>query len=216
MVSHPAQFSEHIIDQIHQRLDPRKQRRILDPFAGTGGIHELRRWGHNTVGVEIEPKWARWHPLTETGDATDLKWRARSFDAIVTSPAYGNRLADAYVPKKMDTSTRLSYRISLGQDLKAGNAGGMHFGDDYKELHRKAWSEAERVLRRGGLFILNCKNFYKAGVEQLVCEWHTEALVDLGLVVLADDEITAPNRGFTFSPNRQRLPERLITLEKPE
>src|SRR3982750_3152473 len=67
---------------------------VLDPFAGIGRIHQLEDLdrGIITEGVEIEPEWAALDPRTRLGDATALPehWAA-AFDAVVTSPCYGNR-----------------------------------------------------------------------------------------------------------------------------
>lgn len=210
---HPAQFSPAILDLLRLHLDPAKHRRVLDPFAGVGNIHQLRDHGFETVGVEIEARWARASKYTEKGDATDLRWRARSFDAIVTSPTYGNRLADRYVPKAGDTSKRLSYRISLGIDLRSNNTGQLQWGDRYRTLHEKAWAESVRVLRPGGRFILNCKNHLRNGEEQKVCEWHIETLIGLGLVYSHEVEVEGP-QGFKFSPTPNRCPEMIYVLDK--
>lgn len=73
---------------------------ILDPFAGVGGVHELQTLGYRTVGVEIEPRWAAAHPNTFVGDATALDFPDGSFDAVVTSPVYGNRMSDTYTGER--------------------------------------------------------------------------------------------------------------------
>ena len=90
---HPARFNDRILEAADQLLGPRLGW-ILDPFAGTGRVHELRRSGRFTIGVEIEPEWAAMHPRTIVGSALALPFGAETFDAIVTSPTYGNRMAD--------------------------------------------------------------------------------------------------------------------------
>lgn len=70
--------------------------RVLDPFAGVGGIHQLRAAGYETVGVELEPEWACASQWTIVGDSRGLPFPDGRFDAVVTSPAYGNRMADSY------------------------------------------------------------------------------------------------------------------------
>jgi hypothetical protein len=75
---HPARFTDVIIERVQRILDAEHGTpildapapRVLDPFAGTGGVHELI--GYETLGVELEPEWAALHPRTILGDATAL------------------------------------------------------------------------------------------------------------------------------------------------
>lgn len=97
---HPAPFPQYILDEFAliltaQRRHVGRALRILDPFAGIGRVHNLPDRLGETVGVEIEPEWAACRAGTIVGDATQLpdEWTS-SFDAVVTSPCYGNRLAD--------------------------------------------------------------------------------------------------------------------------
>lgn len=98
---HPAPFHPAVLDIAVTELTPLLVRpgqrlRVLDPFAGIGGIHELQqRLRCETTGVELLPHWAEAHERTIVGDATRLLvgWTS-SFDAVVTSPCYGNRMAD--------------------------------------------------------------------------------------------------------------------------
>lgn len=84
--------------------------RVLDPMAGTGErLREMdtqwRKWAAETGdiddvivrGVEIETAWDNIDmSIVEHGNAMDLRanFRPGSFEAIVTSPTYGNRYAD--------------------------------------------------------------------------------------------------------------------------
>lgn len=95
-VAHPAIFSDAILPVLARMLGP-EHRRVLDPFAGVGRIHELRGlvdWELVTIGVEIEPEWATVHTDTQVGNALALPFASGVFDAVITSPTYGNRLAD--------------------------------------------------------------------------------------------------------------------------
>lgn len=105
---HPATFTPAILEVIRAWLDAHQfAGSIVDPFAGIGGIHGLATPERPTLGVELEPEWARQHRNTIQGDSTNLGavlryWGARTFypghvGAIITSPAYGNRMADNYV-----------------------------------------------------------------------------------------------------------------------
>lgn len=96
----PARYSEPIIDQIRIELRSRliTDGTILDPFCGVGGVHVLRDDGYDTLGVEIEPEFAVCDYRTTEGDSTRLTTipamqpHVGRVRAIVTSPAYGNRM----------------------------------------------------------------------------------------------------------------------------
>ncbi len=173
-VSHPARYSTNLIPIFADILDGYDH--VLDPFAGTGRIHELPM---HTVGVEIEPEWAALHPDTVEGSALELPWEDAEFDAVCTSPTYGNRLADSH--NASDPERRRSYTHDLGRKLSADNSGAMQWGDEYREFHETAWAEAVRVLRHGGRFVLNIKDHIRGGQRQYVTDWHVGVLRDLGL-----------------------------------
>lgn len=103
--SHPAKFPRYVLDRIglYVRAESRQLRRrvrVLDPFAGVGRIHDLPSRYAETTGVEIEPEWASCRANTICGDATQLPadWSMR-FDAAITSPCYGSRMADHHEAK---------------------------------------------------------------------------------------------------------------------
>ena len=190
-VSHPARYSVELLPLFAELLDAYCTTgcEVLDPFAGTGRIHELQPdW--DTHGIEIEPEWANLHGSTIEGDALNLPFSSGSFDAIVTSPTYGNRLADSH--NASDPDRRRSYTHDLGRDLSNNNSGTLHWrttkpGDQaigsasYREFHRGAWSEAVRVLKSGGVFILNMKDHWRDGNLQPVTAWHCHELGRQGL-----------------------------------
>jgi SAM-dependent methyltransferase len=183
-VSHPARYSSGMVEFFASMLDQVRHHRVLDPFAGTGGIHALTEFGFDTVGVELEPEWARLHDRTICGSALELPFDGgTTFDAIVTSPTYGNRLADSH--NASDPHLRRSYTHDLGRQLSDGSSGAMQWGDEYREFHRAAWAEAKRVLAFGGRFVLNIKDHIRGGEWQDVAGWHVDTLVELGFCVRA-------------------------------
>ncbi len=171
MTAHPAKFSDTILTRIDALLESRcdiADRLVLDPFAGTGKIHQLH--GITSVGVEIEPEWAGMHPRTIVANALHLPFATGRFDGIITSPTYGTRLADHH--RARDGSRRHSYTHTLGRTLHADNSGTLHWGGPYRDFHAAAWTECLRVLRPGGFVILNVSNHIRGGHEQPVAQWH--------------------------------------------
>jgi tRNA G10 N-methylase Trm11 len=175
---HPAKFSDTALDAANAVLGADPDLRVLDPFAGVGSVHHLP---YRTVGLEIEPEWAAAHSGTLVGDAKALPFGDGTFDAAVTSPCYGNRMADHHEAR--DASIRHTYRHCLGRPLSDGSAGSLQWGDAYRELHHRAWGEVYRVLRPDGLCLVVVSDHVRKGLRQRVVDWHVQALLDAGFSV---------------------------------
>lgn len=207
---HPAKYTDALLLTMAQMLKGR--RRILDPFGGTGKVFLLEAWlpDAQIEAVEIEPEWAAINPRTTHGNALDLPWPAGYFDAVCTSPTYGNRMADQSI---MATA---KYRANLGRRLHPDNSGAMNWGDKYRDFHVAAWTEARRVLQPGGAFVLNIKDHIRGGEVQHVTEWHVKTLQGLGFVEREHKRINTPSMRYGRNGDKRVEYESVIlfTLEE--
>lgn len=209
---HPAKFSAPILTEMQRALDHHGHGlRVLDPFAGVGLIHTLE--GHKTIGVEIEPEWANVHPRTIVGDALLLPFAAGSFDAVATSPTYGNRMADQYDGR--DGSRRYTYRTALDRPLHPRNTARLQWGPGYWHRHWSAWCEARRVLRPGGVFVLNVSDHVRKGETIEVVAWHRARLLDLGFMLASDEDVSTPRMGHGANREARADAEHVMTFQLP-
>lgn len=193
MIGHPATYSAPVLDCFAKHIPNGAY--VLDPFAGTGKIHNLSEGCDTvTVGIELEPEWAQMREGTIVGDARHLPFADGTFTVIATSPVYGNRMSDHHDAKdkckKCDgagckscvgtgLSMRKTYKHQLGRDLSPGSSAVLQWGPDYRAFHILAWAEAVRVLCDGGMFLLNVSDHIRKGSVVPVTEWHCAVLEGL-------------------------------------
>lgn len=222
-VKHPAKYSKAILQALDTHLSTAARHypgaTVLDPFAGTGLIHQFHSYGLNTVGVEIEPEWASVHPRTIVGDALCLPFRRASVYMVVTSPTYGNRYSDSHTAR--DGSVRRSYTHDLravtgdpSRTLHPNNSGAMPFGPKYKQFHTLAWSEVWRVLEPGGIFLLNVSDFVKNYEVVPVAAWHITTLESIGFTKKWTVAIPTPRMRHGANSKARVEHELLVILRK--
>lgn len=198
--SHPCPFSRELmpvlVEEVAQFARPPilgspALTILLDPMAGTGRASEIAdAVGMVYLGYEIEPEFAAMHPLTVCGDSRMMtRVESGSVTCIVTSAAYGGRMADQYLGTPAEQEERAktgkiprrrSYAISLNRRTHPDSGGGMQWGPKYRALHTAIMVDCWRVLEPGGGLVLNISNHYRKGVEVQVAAWWYSMLEEIG------------------------------------
>lgn len=212
-VRHPARYSKQLLPIMASALAG--YRHVLDPMAGTG--ERLLSIRPDAYLNEIQPQWAaisqQHTAFSFVGDALDLQWEDGYFDAVCTSPTYGNRMADHHNAK--DGSRRNTYTHTLGQTLQPNNSGVLQWGDAYRRFHMKAWQEVWRVLRPGGRFVLNISDHIRKGEIVNVSEWHTVYLQLMGFRLVEAHQVETPRQRHGRNGNLRVECEWVYVFDKP-
>ena len=214
---HPAKYSDPFLPIFASILENRKL--VFDPMAGTGKLALIKDYGFTgqVYCNEIEPEWINREYRVDqwfNTDATDLSFiKSDTFDAICTSPTYGNRMADHHNAK--DNSRRISYFHYLGRPLCKNNTGQMQWGDNYKYITTLIYAECIRTLATYGLFVLNISDHIRKYKIIPVADWHKELLLSFGLLCLNDQPVTAHRLRYGSNSSLRTLTERIITFILP-
>jgi hypothetical protein len=217
-IKHPAVFTDVILSKIFDVIG-NKYSNLLDPFGGIGKIAKLKELGYKgkITCNELELEWAtnstykvdKWF----VGDAEKMDFAHNSsYDCIVTSPTYGNRMADAHNAK--DASKRITYTHYLGRKLNDENTGRMQWGGAYRQKHIRIYTEFHRVLSENGCLIINISNHIRKGVEVDVTIFHIEALQKQGFGFIEKVEIKTPRMGFGANAKARTNFEYLLIFKK--
>lgn len=194
----PAKFSDSILQVIENYILAKLplESTILDPFGGSGKIAKIK----DNVDVkihcnDIENGWKEKFPVDMWyhQDAEFLTTDC-TFDAIITSPTYGNRMADHHNAK--DASKRITYTHRYGNKLTEGNTGVMHFGNEYKNKHYKIFVHLKQLLKTNGYLMVNVSNFIRSGKEVDVVGWWQEMLSSIGYIFIEKIPIATPRMRY--------------------
>ena len=82
-------------------------------------------------------------------------------------------------------------------------------------LHIKAWNECFRVLKEGGVFILNFKNHIRKGKEVDVFSWHIKELLEIGFAIEEVRQVKTNGNGFGQNGKLRTGFEFVAKLRKP-
>ncbi len=233
-VKHNAKFTGNILQEMQQVLADEIDSDfwMIDPFGGVGGIFSLEHPTLRRVDmVEIQEVWAEHarqiperpgiqHYVFNWDLFEWFEWYkgtlAGAYGAVVTSPCYGNRMADKHIAKEGSKRNTYAHTLrGMGHELEEGSSGGMQWGNEYRMFHLKAWKVAWELLEPGGLFIMNIKNHIRKGEVQYVAEWHRQVIERRGFDHLYTIEV--PVRGNQQGENGQvRVPhEEVQVYRKP-
>jgi SAM-dependent methyltransferase len=274
---HPAKWSASVLVVMADAAAAEADRvghtlSVLDPFAGVGRARLAEALGPHAErvdGIELQPEWSGWRPgypegvvdfldgvpvpgtgdlLTLQGTATDLPPHyGDRFDAVFSSPCYGNRCADSHdakdkckacngsrhAPVSPESTanppcptckgTGLSWRNTYahalrraGGDLVPGSAAAMHWGREYRLLHRAALAEMVRVVVPGGLLAINMSNHIRDGVEQDVVGWWVNQIIVADCILRAVLPIETPRNRNGENRDVRVDAERLILAHTPK
>jgi hypothetical protein len=92
----------------------------------------------------------------------------------------------------------------------------------YKTVHIASWTEAVRVLKLGGTFVLNISDHYRTlrkkepPILQRVTDWHIGILCGLGLVVVEHHKVATPRHRHGENHALRPEYESVIVFRKPE
>lgn len=217
MIKHPAKYSNEFIPIFAKILIENNCHKILDPFAGVGKISQIRQYGYDgkIYANEIEADWANEIidcNVTTIKDAEFLSYPNEYFDAIVTSPTYGNRMADHHLAK--DNSKRNTYTHCIGHQLNDGNTGKMQFGKEYCEKHEKIYTNLCPMIKNNGMFILNVSNHIRKGSEVDVVSWHIDAILTRGFILEQDIKISTKRNKFGANSEKRVEFEHILVFRK--
>lgn len=213
---HPAKYTNSFFEVFVTWLKDTKN--VLDPFGGTGKIGRLKEYGYcgEIYANEIEREWLEPNlyqcDKLSFQDAEFLNYPNGFFDAICTSPTYGNRMADHHIAK--DNSKRNTYTHCLGHQLQDGNTGKMQWGEEYRAKHVRIYKHLAKLLKNKGKFILNIKNHIRKGEEIDVVSFHIESLKSLGFKVVEKVLVKTPSLKYGANGNKRVEGEWVILFEK--
>ena len=215
---HPAKFNDALIPVIAAAINGRA--RVLDPMAGTGKIatvkdygfcgqvfcNDIEDWGAARVYNQLVDNWT-------FCDAAKLPYPDGFFDAIATSPTYGNGINQNR--PAVPWYRVITYRAYFGKPLTEGNTGSVKWGKTYRDMHLRIYAEMKRVLSRDGVLVVNMADFVKSAEIVKVSEWHAQALAQCGFEMVGHEEVACKKMRFG-SNGHKRVGHEVVMTFRPE
>ena len=98
--------------------------------------------------------------------------------------------------------------------LHGDNAGVLPWGPRYTEFHRDAWTELGRVVRSGGIFVLNVSDHIRGGEVMPVSAWHRGWLEQNGWRFVDEVRVPTPRMRRGSNSNARVDHENVYALER--
>ena len=190
---HPATWNDALIAAAVELIDHHTEEPgiLIDPMAGEGRHYEALADAGWTLILSDIHAWPHRSSRVVHGDATDIARDDNSIDVLLTSPPFGNRLADKM---STDDDRRITYADRRGCDTADNDAAGLQWGSAYRSTMQDIWTETARVLRDDGLAVIDIKDHIRRDVRQHVTAWTVDAWQQLGWTVT--DIIPVPAIGY--------------------
>lgn len=214
----PAKFSDVILDHIETSLKTyfgdSFEISLLDPFAGSCKIAKLKEHMNvNVTCVDIEDGWDK----VATPDRfivcdSEFFHSDTIFDCIVTSPTYGNRMADHHVAR--DGSKRNTYTHRYGAPLTKGSTAVMQFGEAYKDKHIRIFKNLRHCIIDYGLLIVNVSDFIRNGERVQVVSWWKDMLTNVGFEYFGELKVPTPRNRFGANADKRVDYENILLFTK--
>ncbi len=122
-------------------------------------------------------------------------------------------MADTYDGR--DGSKRMTYRVCLGRSLSPGNTGAMQWGVSYRAKHIHIWHECVRLLKVGGILVINISNHIRDGRVIDVVGWHRNTLCQRpGLKMETQIDVPTPRMKFGANRNLRVQNESILVFQR--
>lgn len=211
---HPAKYSNELLPILAKYA----YGSIIDPMGGTGKAGLLKQYNSKITKVtinELEQEWADQaidNNVDEIiiGDAKNL---TGTYDCIVTSPPYGNRMADNFKASKPDSMGR-RYAGDLGRTPSEGSCCCKHFDRGYNELITEIFISLFNNVKFD-LFILNVSNFIRNFKEVRIDEFFLKLFTDNKFDLIAHERVkTRRQKGVGANTNLRVECEDIFVFKK--
>lgn len=211
---HPAKYSDSLLPVIAKYC----YGDIIDVMGGTGKAGLLKQYNPQIKSVtinELEREWAEQAvgngaDKAIVGDAKEVKG---TWDCIVTSPPYGNRMADNFKAGKPD-SMRRRYAGDLGRTPSEGSTCCLHFGRGYEELMKEI-VVAFTINIEHKRIVWNTSNFIRQFKEVDVLSFYKELFIDLGYILVAHEQVETKRQKGVGANTHLRVKYEDITVWDP-
>jgi len=213
---HPAKYSKELLPILAKYA----YGNVLDIMGGTGKAGLLKALNPDITRVtinELEPEWAEQAFENNVDDVIigDAKNLRLTVDCIVTSPPYGNRMADNFHAGanggKSTTSMKNRYAGDLGRNPSEGSTCCLHFGHGYEEVITDIYESVFNNCKFNR-FVLNVSNFIRNYQEVEVCDFYEKLFYSNGFVLVAKEWVKTRRHKGNGANTKLRVPHEMVMV----